>query len=1137
MKRWFALLLALVMTLLLVPTAFAAGSTEAGADIWDQIAAIEANAVKSKGTVDLETRTRAYEGAVDQIAAAVEASADYVPGSLIRNGDVLFWDTVDGQGCGYSPRLRARVAETAIPDADPEAYSGVETVSYATRGGWPGSIDVAVFQPYYGIDSSFTTQYADEGQSIAQATGGTSTTYLTTSATIDSIADAFETCGVVIFDSHGDTDYANGSDYTSQANTSYLLLQSGTGITTADQVTVQGPYSTYKHAYYAGSYGSMKYYCVDGTAIANHMTQDSPNGLLWAAICLGMATDGLHAPLRAKGLEVAYGYSQSVTFTGDYKWEEYFWEKMKAGEDVKTAIAYMKQKVGIKDPYTSDYPAYPIVVSSEDAYPGHGNVDKAQTVYSTWTLFSQYEITALSNNEAWGTVSVSGRTITATPATGYYVAGYEVTAGTAAVTQNGNIFDVRAESDCTVRINFAPRTPAQVLFSVPEGVSCGNISGYIGDVITLPSPQGAPVNGAMDFHFLGWTAEQLDESSEAPAFLSAGETMELTESSVTLYALYGFFTDGDGAEGQFLKLSAAPEDWAGEYLITYNGSKILNAAVPEGSSASYMGTSKAVTDISDTPIISIDYYLSLVPDGLVFVIEPDATGAYPGTYTVKMKGEDRYLAVTTNSNTLSTKTTATDGATHWRLSVENGSPVVTNVGFPTRTLQFNPTAGVFRGYLAGAYEPITLYSAQEGSLWFTTDPNAISACEEHVFGDWTVETEPTCTEPGVRCHVCEQCGLKEREEIPALGHDFVDGVCTRCGAEDPVPTVKVTNVPATGKVKLTWTAVDGAVSYNVYRAFSADGAFSLLQNTTDLSFTHTGGKPNKRYYYKVAAVYSDREGAMSETVNRMCDVAQPKISVSHDAASGKNKVTWKAVDGASSYMVYCEELGGWIGSTTELSFIHADGVPGSKYTYRVMASAKYTAANSAFSAPKSLTCDLPQPVVSRDHVAATGKNVLSWAAVDGAVSYRLYCAETREGTYKLLRTMTDTKFIHNAAVAGKTYYYKVVAVAANTEANSAYSEIKALTCDLPRPEVSITLSSGGNPKLTWAAVDGTISYRIYRATSAGGTFDLYYTTENVTFINSNVEKGRTYYYKVVAVAANIEANSAYSSVVSIKAGK
>ena len=44
---------------------------------------------------------------------------------------------------------------------------------------------------------------------------------------------------------------------------------------------------------------------------------------------------------------------------------------------------------------------------------------------------SSYTVTATSNNNAWGTVSVSGTTITASPADGYYAAGFTVTSGTA----------------------------------------------------------------------------------------------------------------------------------------------------------------------------------------------------------------------------------------------------------------------------------------------------------------------------------------------------------------------------------------------------------------------------------------------------------------------------------------------------------------------------------------------------------------------------------------------------------------------------------------------------------------------------------------------------------------------------------
>lgn len=395
MKRILAILLVLAM--LPIPATFALDAEPSAepitqeaydavtADIWQTIEAIEETEVVAKR--GKTAGADSYAAIVDDVIAAVEASDTFVEGSINRNGDFFTWETTEGVVCGYSPRLRARIRANAVEGADAEDYAGVEVTSYATRGGSPSSVDVAVFQPYYGIDSDFTTQYVNEAKSIAQATDGTIKTYKTTNATIDAIANALESCGVVIFDSHGDTDYyTRYGDYTSQANTSYLCLQSGTGLTTADQTQVTGTYGSYYHAYDAGSYGNMHYYCVDGTAIANHMDQTAPNSLLWMAICLGMATDGMQKPLREKGVEVVYGYSQSVTFDGDYQWEAAFWDKMIAGENVATAVSYMKNLYGIKDPYETSYPAYPIVASSEDTYPGQGNVDKAQTVKSTWTL-------------------------------------------------------------------------------------------------------------------------------------------------------------------------------------------------------------------------------------------------------------------------------------------------------------------------------------------------------------------------------------------------------------------------------------------------------------------------------------------------------------------------------------------------------------------------------------------------------------------------------------------------------------------------------------------------------------------------------------------------------------------------------
>lgn len=388
MKRIVAILLAIILALGLAPSAASAQSGRTddtpfaerypqAIEIWESIERIEQTQM-SKRSVDLHEAAKAAY-------AIVEASDTTAPGTLEWHGEAFFWRTVDGAACGYNPGFRARVRKSATGMNAIMAEEPVETV----RGSVAGAKDVAVFQPYIGIDTSFTEQYANEGRSIASALGGTCTVYTKAQATIDSIAHALESCAVVIFDSHGDTDYYNGDDCVSRANTSYLCLQSGVGITEADQADVIGAFGRYSHAYYGGSYGRMQYYMVDGTAIANHMTRKAPDSLLWMAICLGMATDGLNRPMRANGVQTVYGYSQSVSFTGDYAYEESFFYALKEGATVASAISMMKREQGKWDPAYKNYSqatavrnyvAFPIVVSDEDAYPGHGKVDALQSV-------------------------------------------------------------------------------------------------------------------------------------------------------------------------------------------------------------------------------------------------------------------------------------------------------------------------------------------------------------------------------------------------------------------------------------------------------------------------------------------------------------------------------------------------------------------------------------------------------------------------------------------------------------------------------------------------------------------------------------------------------------------------------------
>ena len=86
------------------------------------------------------------------------------------------------------------------------------------------------------------------------------------------------------------------------------------------------------------------------------------------------------------GCGAVYGYSQSVTFVGDYKFEETFWNVIKEEGTIAEAYATMVDVWGPVDPYGN---AWPIVMSPVDDFPA--NPDQAQTVYCDWTLFGESE--------------------------------------------------------------------------------------------------------------------------------------------------------------------------------------------------------------------------------------------------------------------------------------------------------------------------------------------------------------------------------------------------------------------------------------------------------------------------------------------------------------------------------------------------------------------------------------------------------------------------------------------------------------------------------------------------------------------------------------------------------------------------
>ena len=360
-------------------------------------------------------------------------------------------------------------------------------------------------------------------------------------------------------------------------------------------------------------------------------------------------------------------------------------------------------------------------------------------------------------------------------------------------------------------------------------------------------------------------------------------------------------------------------------------------------------------------------------------------------------------------------------------------------------------------------------------------------------------------------------------------------------AEPEIPAIEVTasNNPTSGKVVLTWAAVEGAAKYEVYRSGTKDGEYKLYYTTTKLSYTNTSAYAGYWYHYKVKAL--DANGAeivTSDIITQCADCAAPVITAGNRASDGKVTLKWKEVYGAEKYAIYraTARNGEYVRqyTTTSTSYTNTTSKANVTYYYKVMALASRTAsANSAFSNIAARTCDVAAPVVKASNNAETGKVVLKWKPVEGAAKYEVYRSGTKNGTYKLYCTLTGTTYTNSTANAGYTYYYKVKAISkVLPEGNSAFSTVVSRTCDCAMPTLKllgydedgyalyeIDYNDNGNIIFKWSKVSGATSYKVYRSGYMNGSYKLLGETKNTTFTDTTATAGYYYYYKIVAVSS------------------
>ncbi len=184
-----------------------------------------------------------------------------------------------------------------------------------------------------------------------------------------------------------------------------------------------------------------------------------------------------------------------------------------------------------------------------------------------------YTITATSNNTAYGTVSVNGKNITASPKAGYTVTGYTILSGSADVVQNGNTFTVTATSDVNIRIDFAPRT--LVTLTLMDGANTyDTFTAYSGDQVTLPDWEW-DLPDIAGFAFVGWTENTVEQTTDAPTYYTAGSKYTVGKDT-TLYALFSSTVADGGEQSNVFEPYTGPLT-EGDYLVVGKDAVMLGA--------------------------------------------------------------------------------------------------------------------------------------------------------------------------------------------------------------------------------------------------------------------------------------------------------------------------------------------------------------------------------------------------------------------------------------------------------------------------------------------------------------------------------------------------------------------------------
>ena len=268
-------------------------------------------------------------------------------------------------------------------------------------------------------------------------------------------------------------------------------------------------------------------------------------------------------------------------------------------------------------------------------------------------------------------------------------------------------------------------------------------------------------------------------------------------------------------------------------------------------------------------------------------------------------------------------------------------------------------------------------------------------------------------------------------------------------------------------IAVSWNEVAGVLSYKIF-AGTVQTALTLRGTSDATEFEITGLNPNTAYYISVAAITATNESDQCVPINVTTKPPAPSGLTAGTVTQNSITVSWTAMNGISRYIVYAgtssenmTQRGTPIGASFSITTLN----PNTEYYIAVSAQnvsgeggqTSPLRATTLLTAPSGLTAEPIQPSTIR----------LSWNAVSGAASYKIYRSTSSASGFTNIDTVTSTTYNDTGRPLSTMYYYRVSAVSSASVEGVQSSTVSAR---IPSQAKTITQFRIGD-----FSVNGTIS--------------------------------------------------------------